>query len=103
SYTSLLLSFSISLLDFYLLSFFFLMMRPPPISTLFPYTTLFRSPEGSLKGWLFRARATRLTERTQVPVNSEGLATATAPLFIALTVGAPVREGQFTRIVVVGL
>src|SRR5699024_12264982 len=26
------------------LSFFFLMLRPPPRSTLFPYTTLFRSP-----------------------------------------------------------
>src|SRR5688572_33511117 len=26
-----------------LLSFFFLMLRPPPRSTLFPYTTLFRS------------------------------------------------------------
>src|SRR5205807_10287520 len=24
---------------------FFLMLRPPPRSTLFPYTTLFRSPE----------------------------------------------------------
>src|SRR5205807_9192833 len=31
--------------DFYFfpLSFFFLMIRPPPRSTLFPYTTLFRS------------------------------------------------------------
>src|SRR5206468_9599040 len=28
----------------HLLSFFFLMIRPPPRSTLFPYTTLFRSP-----------------------------------------------------------
>src|SRR5207245_10882152 len=27
--------------------FFFLMIRPPPRSTLFPYTTLFRSPLGS--------------------------------------------------------
>src|SRR5436305_11423999 len=27
-----------------LISFFFLMLRPPPRSTLFPYTTLFRSP-----------------------------------------------------------
>src|SRR5438270_5790344 len=27
-----------------MLSFFFLMIRPPPRSTLFPYTTLFRSP-----------------------------------------------------------
>src|SRR3712207_9273499 len=37
--------------------FFFLMIRPPPISTLFPYTTLFRSnartedrPIGALSG-----------------------------------------------------
>src|SRR5438552_13383848 len=28
----------------YLFSFFFLMIPPPPRSTLFPYTTLFRSP-----------------------------------------------------------
>src|SRR5947208_13379545 len=28
-----------------LLRFFFLMIRPPPRSTLFPYTTLFRSRE----------------------------------------------------------
>src|SRR6266511_4356828 len=28
------------------LYFFFLMIRRPPRSTLFPYTTLFRSPEG---------------------------------------------------------
>src|SRR5437867_10219908 len=27
--------------------FFFLMIRPPPRSTLFPYTTLFRSPPSS--------------------------------------------------------
>src|SRR6185436_20397894 len=27
------------------LTFFFLMIRRPPRSTLFPYTTLFRSPE----------------------------------------------------------
>src|SRR5699024_12799577 len=38
---------------FYLLSsllhlyFFFLMLRRPPRSTLFPYTTLFRSPPGA--------------------------------------------------------
>src|SRR5471030_3566057 len=28
-------------------SFFFLMIRRPPRSTLFPYTTLFRSPTGA--------------------------------------------------------
>src|SRR5437764_10734996 len=36
---------SVSSLSFsYFYFFFFLMIRPPPRSTLFPYTTLFRSP-----------------------------------------------------------
>src|SRR5256885_16462605 len=35
---------------FYFNFFFFLMIRRPPRSTLFPYTTLFRSP-GSMQGW----------------------------------------------------
>src|SRR3954466_16431777 len=33
----------VSLVDFLLFFFFFLMIRRPPRSTLFPYTTLFRS------------------------------------------------------------
>src|SRR2546430_9599398 len=33
------------ILPYYLLYIFFLMIRPPPRSTLFPYTTLFRSRE----------------------------------------------------------
>src|SRR5687768_18332007 len=32
-----------------MLPLFFLLIRPPPRSTLFPYTTLFRSLEGTLK------------------------------------------------------
>src|SRR2546426_12179752 len=40
------LDFSISCLSpFFCFFFFFLMIRRPPRSTLFPYTTLFRSPE----------------------------------------------------------
>src|SRR5690554_8183579 len=39
------ITFSFSFLFFLLLLFFFLMIRRPPRSTLFPYTTLFRSPE----------------------------------------------------------
>src|SRR5947199_8380025 len=41
------ISFSVSvvvLLAFFIFIFFFLMIRRPPRSTLFPYTTLFRSP-----------------------------------------------------------
>src|SRR6516165_12191480 len=38
------LFFSSLLFPFFLFFFFFLMIRRPPRSTLFPYTTLFRSP-----------------------------------------------------------
>src|SRR3990167_9732295 len=34
----------------YVVVFFFLMIRRPPRSTLFPYTTLFRSPAGRRTG-----------------------------------------------------
>src|ERR1019366_10782376 len=37
-----------SAVGIFLLFFFFLMIRRPPRSTLFPYTTLFRSPRGRL-------------------------------------------------------
>src|SRR3712207_7249109 len=33
-----------------MMSFFFLMIRRPPRSTLFPYTTLFRSPQSGGRG-----------------------------------------------------
>src|SRR5438128_7221497 len=35
-----------------LILFFFLMIRRPPRSTLFPYTTLFRSSPSSLPSWM---------------------------------------------------
>src|SRR2546430_8272809 len=37
---------------FFFLFFFFLMIRRPPRSTLFPYTTLFRSSRSSRGYWL---------------------------------------------------
>src|SRR5256885_11000816 len=58
-----------------LTSFFFLMIRRPPRSTLFPYTTLFRSllprernrhylpgPISGSRGWLGRTRPCRRSE-----------------------------------------
>src|SRR5436309_6277751 len=39
---------------FFPLFFFFLMIRRPPRSTLFPYTTLFRSEQGPYLGGLER-------------------------------------------------
>src|SRR6266508_2656241 len=41
----------ISIFLVFLLFFFFLMIRRPPRSTLFPYTTLFRSATGGTRRW----------------------------------------------------
>src|SRR2546425_3633834 len=40
-----------------ILHFFFLMIRRPPRSTLFPYTTLFRSSTHAYAGQSYRSRA----------------------------------------------
>src|SRR5438445_13888683 len=40
----------------FMFSFFFLMIRRPPRSTLFPYTTLFRSSRGDSRGRRRRGR-----------------------------------------------
>src|SRR5205085_9992284 len=50
-----LIFFLMSSLSFLLL--FFLMIRPPPLSTLFPYTTLFRSMFGAIAGGIASALA----------------------------------------------
>src|SRR5688572_32519793 len=42
---------------FYFLFFFFLMIRRPPRSTLFPYTTLFRSPQDSFLNHVLKRHA----------------------------------------------
>src|SRR2546422_8383485 len=47
------------------LLFFFLMIRRPPRSTLFPYTTLFRSQQDPRGGG---QPMTRLTRRASLPV-----------------------------------
>src|ERR1039458_10902459 len=48
-----------------LLLFFFLMIRRPPRSTLFPYTTLFRSLDGVSRGRSGRSQA------SQIPTSGE--------------------------------
>src|SRR5438046_10196860 len=52
--------------------FFFLMLRPPPRSTLFPYTTLFRSPRRSFHPYARRSSA-------RAPCSSRGSARRRAP------------------------
>src|SRR3712207_1836199 len=45
--------------------FFFLMIRRPPRSTLFPYTTLFRSPDLVKMGWTSQGKLDAMVERTR--------------------------------------
>src|SRR5438034_10109454 len=42
---------------YYFFFIFFLMIRRPPRSTLFPYTTLFRSVKGAPPQYFFKGRA----------------------------------------------
>src|SRR5690606_41762586 len=51
-------------------SVFFLMIRRPPRSTLFPYTTLFRSRSRLVPAWLSYQRTLRSTARTSSPRRS---------------------------------
>src|SRR5258705_12749375 len=63
-----------------LLLFFFLMIRRPPRSTLFPYTTLFRSflkfdamdETGTVRNWAVEvSNPTDMTKRAQPRLRSE--------------------------------
>src|SRR5437762_14322540 len=64
--------------DSFCIFFFFLMIRRPPRSTLFPYTTLFRSARRRVRGprrdartpTLPRARSRNLQDRKSTRLNS---------------------------------
>src|SRR5437667_7673020 len=47
--------------------FFFLMIRRPPRSTLFPYTTLFRSPAKKIHSYFHNLDRTHIVSRIQPP------------------------------------
>src|SRR5439155_22757025 len=71
-----------SLFPHHVFSFFFLMLRPPPRSTLFPYTTLFRSSAspivlngGTIKDGLARDAGLTFTPPSTIAV----LVDTTAP------------------------
>src|SRR2546430_17332699 len=63
-------NFSILMLAYFF--FFFLMIRRPPRSTLFPYTTLFRSPSHFAKGEERPSpRVSLMSHKSAKPVRSE--------------------------------
>src|SRR5690606_40852917 len=55
-------------------TFFFLMLRRPPRSTLFPYTTLFRSPIAEIDPRLAEHHAPRAADRADAQIEVELLA-----------------------------
>src|SRR3712207_8978507 len=70
----------------YLLIFFFLMIRRPPRSTLFPYTTLFRSVDVHLDG----ARIWNASVASGVDLATYGGLADTASVCLSKGLGAPV-------------
>src|SRR5438034_6682122 len=73
---------------------FFLSLRRPPISTLFPYTTLFRSPGPDSRELLVAAQGRRTGPRRKsvvVPVGSGDRDQPADPL-----PGAPIRSEEHT-------
>src|SRR6266566_6276999 len=60
---------------FFLCFFFFLMIRRPPRSTLFPYTTLFRSPAkaGRVLPWTNQTYCVTAGDRKSTRLNSSHL------------------------------
>src|SRR6266496_6011711 len=59
-----------AVLFFFFCFFFFLMIRRPPRSTLFPYTTLFRSRRRFGASWCARRGCRRWTDRKSTRLNS---------------------------------
>src|SRR3712207_6848337 len=74
------------------LFFFFLMIRRPPRSTLFPYTTLFRSAGASYYTWVDQFNTFGLGEN--VPINTGNAADG----LLALRDGQWVVDRKSTRL-----
>src|SRR2546430_7626110 len=65
-------------------SFFFLMIRPPPRSTLFPYTTLFRSASAAAaSGFTSRMAASRSGRSEPMSTSSESAASPRPTVLVA--------------------
>src|SRR6266567_8681552 len=78
----------------YVICFFFLMIRRPPRSTLFPYTTLFRPPSRARRAAVPGFRMNGDTEMTTVPVTTRrppapGTLRMTPGRWVALVFGVP--------------
>src|SRR3712207_7283229 len=71
------------------LSFFFLMIRRPPRSTLFPYTTLFRSAAG-----LLQARRLAATKPRTLPTTPPTCAPSAGLVPVAMAMSKPTRRSE---------
>src|SRR5882724_12565941 len=95
------------LLTFFFFFFFFLMIRLPPISTLFPYTTLFRSGQAggvaqaqgrvAASGGRGRGRQSARQDRKSTRLNSSHLGNSYAVLCLKKKSEADVLGGERTH------
>src|SRR5256885_12512390 len=83
----------------YLLVFFFLMIRRPPRSTLFPYTTLFRSRTKRPPPWLRYRRSCNRgeTDRKSTRLNSSHLVISYAVFCLKKKKRTPSKRSTFPR------
>src|SRR5205814_10453861 len=88
---SLILLFLVYILHHYFFLFFFLILPRPPISTLFPYTTLFRSS-------LRRRRDTGFGRRSRSSTDARRRSFRRANRFRTLTRAADNRDRKSTRL-----
>src|SRR6266513_3921018 len=76
--------------------FFFLMIRRPPRSTLFPYTTLFRSPDRDVRGvaddQVHRAVQFRQGDRKSTRLNSSHVSISYAVFCLKKKTYRPLHE-----------
>src|SRR2546427_10112773 len=76
--------------------FFFLMIRRPPRSTLFPYTTLFRSPHGGARDHT-DASSRQIAEASPLPGRGDPrlqVAHRPYPVLPLLEIAVPLRRRQ---------
>src|SRR2546430_11457986 len=78
--------------------FFFLMIRRPPRSTLFPYTTLFRSAKAEIQSFTLTVNAIGVIDAHPGSNAALGPPSPTRVARVFVAAGQPVRDRKSTRL-----
>src|SRR5947199_3347806 len=74
------------------------MLRPPPRSTLFPYTTLFRSPKSLLKDITYTAPGASQAQPGFTPPTVQGAKDVVSNIAGKVKTNVPARDRKSTRL-----